>query len=692
MLNPNDISWISPGDPAQQYLGWVFFNQSAWTFPLGLNPNFGLQLGNSIVYSDSIPLMALIFKIFSPSLPFQYFGIWLLACFVLQALLGLKLVELFSKNRWIQVLGASFFLSAPIFLYRLGFHNNLEAHWIILSAIYLNLKPFTHQNIFLQRLMWVVLVIVGELINFYLFAMVLALWFANLLDSWQHQTAFKPKWVLLEIFSMLIVVLLVGWQIGYFVASASISQGEYGISRVNLLSFFDPAGWSFLLPSISKAFSSYESFSYLGLGLISLMGYACLLLILIQIKVKATQRHQLSLIKLDNLLVHRFFLGMMLLLTCFALTNQLELGPITLHYSLPQWILYIGSIARQSSRLIWPLIYFLMLLILAIIIQLNSVRKTIFILTVALSIQIADTSKGWWPITFDLIMQKRPPFDASLADPAWPTFAKHYQEVLRIPAAAFSHQWETFATYAAKHHMATNSVYLARVDSHKLDAMNVGFQKAIATGQYNPNALYIVDDEKVLPVLMHLDSSRDLFARINGINVIAPGWKVCASCPPVAPELEIHQPIPQVELGKTIDFSAKGTGKYFLVGIGAWPTVGWGWSFPEGFGTWSEGDKAKLVLPLPDGAKTLTLQLRALVTATHPEQKVDVWVNGQLQQSLKLTQDSNNAVKIALPTKTPTQDYVTIELKLPNKVKPKDIGIGDDIRELAIGMVSGEVR
>jgi len=277
-------------------------------------------------------------------------------------------------------------------------------------------------------------------------------------------------------------------------------------------------------------------------------------------------------------------------------------------------------------------------------------------------------------------------------NPFWNQAPKKYQGIYRIKNKNDGWGWETFATYAAKHHMSTNSVYLARVDSHKLDAMNAGFQKAIATGQYNPNALYIVDDEKVLPVLMHLDSSRDLFARINGINVIAPGWKVCASCPPVAPELEIHQPIPQVELGKTIDFSAKGTGKYFLVGIGAWPTVGWGWSFPEGFGTWSEGDKAKLVLPLPDGAKTLTLQLRALVTATHPEQKVDVWVNGQLQQSLKLTQDSNNAVKIALPAKTPTQDYVTIELKLPNKVKPKDIGIGDDIRELAIGMVSGEVR
>ena len=73
-LNPKNISWIYGADPEQQYIGWIFFRNSPWTFPVGLNPNFGIDISSSIVYTDSIPLMALIFKLFNSTLPinFQY--------------------------------------------------------------------------------------------------------------------------------------------------------------------------------------------------------------------------------------------------------------------------------------------------------------------------------------------------------------------------------------------------------------------------------------------------------------------------------------------------------------------------------------------------------------------------------------------------------------------------------------------
>jgi hypothetical protein len=44
-LNPLNIAWLGNGDPATHYLGWVFFRQSPWSFPIGLNPSYGLELG-----------------------------------------------------------------------------------------------------------------------------------------------------------------------------------------------------------------------------------------------------------------------------------------------------------------------------------------------------------------------------------------------------------------------------------------------------------------------------------------------------------------------------------------------------------------------------------------------------------------------------------------------------------------------
>ena len=69
-LDPHNLGWIfGRFDPPQHYLGWAFYRYSPWSFPIGLNPNFGMDISSSIVYTDSIPIMAIFFKLLSPILP-----------------------------------------------------------------------------------------------------------------------------------------------------------------------------------------------------------------------------------------------------------------------------------------------------------------------------------------------------------------------------------------------------------------------------------------------------------------------------------------------------------------------------------------------------------------------------------------------------------------------------------------------
>jgi hypothetical protein len=98
-LNPRNTTWIYNGfnsDPISHYLGWLFFKDSrqGWSIPLGANPNYGLEISSSVVYSDSIPLMAILGKIIAPAIVnnFQYFGIWLLICFMLQTYFSFKII------------------------------------------------------------------------------------------------------------------------------------------------------------------------------------------------------------------------------------------------------------------------------------------------------------------------------------------------------------------------------------------------------------------------------------------------------------------------------------------------------------------------------------------------------------------------------------------------------------------------
>jgi len=85
IINPKNVSWLQDGDGTAE-ISWEFFRrQSLLQFPIGKNPNYGLEISNSIAFDGAIPLMSLILRPFSFLLGerFQYFGIFLFITFTL---------------------------------------------------------------------------------------------------------------------------------------------------------------------------------------------------------------------------------------------------------------------------------------------------------------------------------------------------------------------------------------------------------------------------------------------------------------------------------------------------------------------------------------------------------------------------------------------------------------------------------
>ena len=57
--------WLYQGNDSElPQMGWYFFKNDIWRFPLGSNPNYGTNYGSSIVFADSIPILSILFKIF----------------------------------------------------------------------------------------------------------------------------------------------------------------------------------------------------------------------------------------------------------------------------------------------------------------------------------------------------------------------------------------------------------------------------------------------------------------------------------------------------------------------------------------------------------------------------------------------------------------------------------------------------
>ena len=79
ILNPTYDAWIFKDgyhDIIQHYIGWLFYRQSPWHFPIGLIDNLAYPYQFSMIYTDSIPILAVFFKSISLScFDFEFFAI-----------------------------------------------------------------------------------------------------------------------------------------------------------------------------------------------------------------------------------------------------------------------------------------------------------------------------------------------------------------------------------------------------------------------------------------------------------------------------------------------------------------------------------------------------------------------------------------------------------------------------------------
>lgn len=671
ILNVQNIAWLGGAlDPAQHYLGWALYRNGPWTFPIGLNPHNGLEFSNSIVFSDSLPLLAILFKPFNFLLPdvFQYFGLWTLCCFVLQAWFAWKLLDLISDSFWIRIFGTTLFVFSPTMMARVGLWTSLASHFLILAALYLILRPAQTRRI----LCWALLISAASLIHFYLLAMVLALWLASLMDGIFLQKNPSILKGVIESTIVFTVLLICLWQAGYFSVNAgSGAAGGYGTFRLNLLAPFDPRGWSYILRTIPMQIDFGNGFNYFGLGVLLVAIFA----FFAKLKKNASLPRGLGSRELPFLYI--CFIALCL----FAISNTVSIGLWKYTFPLPDAFLGFASLLRASGRMFWPVYYFLLAIFIAYIVRGFSKKSAILILGICCVIQIVDTSAGWRHIRKALNISSSAQ-ETPLKNPAWNELSSYYQNLVRSPVHNQGNDWQYFANYAAINKMGTNSVFLARLDESKLIESSQKINLQLRAGPLDKNSLYVLDLWRTNPEAILFDPTADVLLKLDGFTVLAPGWKACKTCASLNPMLEIPRYAPVTEIGERIYFSRDAEGrKEFL--LDGWAPYG------EAWGNWSEGTTASMLLPIPAGKpKSLKLQARAFVNEKHPKLDVEILINGVLQKKISLTEFESNQIDIPLPASLLGRDYFKLELKILNPASPRALGIGVDDRQLGLGAIS----
>lgn len=356
-LNVTNDRWILSGydesDIIQHYAGWLAYRNSDWKLPLGMTDCMSVGTGTIISYTDSIPIVAIISKVFRNVLPetFQYFGIYTLLCYILQSIAAFKLIFFKTHNITYSFISIFLFAFSPILIERAFRHTALGSQWLILFAIYIYLKYFQCdiRGGEIKYCGYLFLEILAIGIHPYFLPMVAVFALLSAIDDVR-----KKRYIaILYLIGIQIVTYIFGMIIGVLGNGISPSRDGYGFYSMNMNAIINPIScgqytWSVLLKTHPQILGNYDGFNYLGAGV----------LIFIIILVLLTVLLNKQFVALELLKKHIFLFVVSIFLTCFAISNVVTFNDVTLcTVPLPQFIEDICGIFRASSRLFYPVYY-----------------------------------------------------------------------------------------------------------------------------------------------------------------------------------------------------------------------------------------------------------------------------------------------------------------------------------------------
>lgn len=491
-LDPSNINWLMSAyhDWGQHYLGWAYFREEPWTFPIGNIQNYNYPAGTNIGLTDSIPLLGIFFKLFSILLgeEFQYFGFWLLLCFFLNGYYSYKIFKLYYDESKIVLLISTFFIIVnPVLLYR-GMHPALCGQWLILASLYNYLKNSNINNVLSINKNQFLILVLSALINPYLFLMVVGF---NLIIPFKNyfydKTLNLKQTIIFPVISIITVLIL--W---YFVGLITLKNDKglevidsYGLYGFNLNNFYNSCGYSKFLKQLPWTnHHQYEGFAYLGLGFIIL---SILLFIFYFIKIKS--------FRFNKKLIPLFLL--VICYTLFSITNKISYGENIIEYPTLGIIKKVGNIFRASGRFIWIFYYtlYLFVLLLAIKFKVNNKIK-ISILTVLFAFQIYDISQL---ITFrDLPTGK---YELVKFDKEWLNFPSNFKKIITYPTFQYdllnTMDYQDLCFIALKNKIPITCGYVARESGEKNLLFTQHLNQDLADGTIEEESLYIVTKKNI---------------------------------------------------------------------------------------------------------------------------------------------------------------------------------------------------
>jgi hypothetical protein len=467
ILDPTRYDWLlGRDDTAFHQLGWMFFRSESWHWPPGVIEAYMAPVGTTIGLTDSLPLLAVPFKILSFLLPtaFQYAGLWLLACHVLMAVFAVRVAGLVCASAAARFPGAGLLVLSPVFLLRDG-HIALTAHWVLLAAMWLYLKPSTERRPG-PSIPWLVLVAATALIHPYLAVMTFGFLLAD-----QVRRRFVMRVVSNASFVSNVAggaaLLLSMWYLAGFFRPGQFPVGNLppDISyAADPNAILNSQGRTALLPGLAEGSGDpFEGFNYFGAGGL-LAAVAAILLGGVRQLGARLRRHWPLLL----------FLAIAAL---FALDMLPGLG---------------GQPFRAQARFLWPLYYFLVTAGLVAIARTSYYRLGLLLPGLLLVVQVADVA----PLLDRKAVYRALGFTSRLQDDQWRRALDRADLLLASPSSTamtvFADDFIDLALLAYETGVPTTAGFAARSYQQNIRAVEGLTRDFLFGGRPDPGTVCVL--------------------------------------------------------------------------------------------------------------------------------------------------------------------------------------------------------
>lgn len=513
VLDPRNVGWLLNGnDQGQNTMGLVAYLRAAPPWPSLHDPLLMAPEGLGVALTDSNPLLAILLRPFAGWLlpdGWQYTGLWLLACFLLQAGFARALLKPFAHDALSLMVGTALLAGAPVLLARYG-HMNLCAQWVILWALWL----FIDERRSRMPVAWATLLAVAGLIHPYILAMAAAIWGSACLRLFVIDPPARLRTIAGATLGG-VVLLAVPAMIGFFdePLASTHTYGRFGLA-IDALWNAGNGGYSTLLPSASTSpAQGFEGMNYLGAGI--------LLLIIAVAASRLTARSPAIPETSPSLRPLLWLLPAFAVLTAIAIAGQFVWqGKVIATLGLSQrWIDLLDPL-RASGRMFWPVYYTIMFVTIAMACRLKAARP---MLLAALLVQTIDIAP--MVVTIRLLSSKaqdRAMFDRT-PDPRW-------DRLVAGASAIEFHPYEAYRDLATLEQIGWRAITACRpvpmryfYASREPGSIRARMQEdsdRLARGEIDPTRLYVFLKDKPPAAV----AARAVL--IDGTYVIAPSQSV----------------------------------------------------------------------------------------------------------------------------------------------------------------------